>query len=171
MSRRLDISHTAPPTRPIYPWDPFIWSASWFFYHENESKNNKMSPGSVASYDLKNDINLFYSRCFRMLDTDYKFYLAFENSNCKDYITEKFFVNGLGWVLLFTTKSQLWNNFKFSHNVLPIVMGASVEEYRRAAPLNSFIHVNQFKGPKELAEYLHELDQNDDKYNSYFQVK
>ena len=35
-------------------------------------------------------------QCFEMLDTDYKFYLAFENSNCRDYITEKFFVNGLG---------------------------------------------------------------------------
>ncbi|KAL4717377.1 hypothetical protein ACJJTC_017264 [Scirpophaga incertulas] len=33
--------------------------------------------------------------CLEMLDRDYKFYLAFENSNCRDYITEKFFVNGL----------------------------------------------------------------------------
>lgn len=34
-------------------------------------------------------------KCFEILDRDYKFYLAFENSNCKDYITEKFFVNSL----------------------------------------------------------------------------
>ncbi|KAH3882514.1 hypothetical protein DPMN_006454 [Dreissena polymorpha] len=34
-------------------------------------------------------------RCFDMLNKDYKFYLAFENSNCVDYITEKFFVTGL----------------------------------------------------------------------------
>ncbi|KAK3580932.1 hypothetical protein CHS0354_008227 [Potamilus streckersoni] len=34
-------------------------------------------------------------RCFEMLSKEYKFYLAFENSNCRDYITEKFFVNGL----------------------------------------------------------------------------
>lgn len=33
--------------------------------------------------------------CFSMLTKDYKFYLSFENSNCRDYITEKFFVNGL----------------------------------------------------------------------------
>ena len=35
--------------------------------------------------------------CFDLLNTKYKFYLAFENSNCKDYITAKFFVNGLGY--------------------------------------------------------------------------
>ena len=34
--------------------------------------------------------------CFEMLNSKYKFYLAFENSNCEYYITEKFFVNGLG---------------------------------------------------------------------------
>ena len=34
-------------------------------------------------------------QCFVLLNTDYKFYLAFENSNCRDYITEKFFINGL----------------------------------------------------------------------------
>lgn len=33
--------------------------------------------------------------CFSMLKKDYKFYLAFENANCRDYITEKFFRNAL----------------------------------------------------------------------------
>lgn len=33
--------------------------------------------------------------CSRILTTDYKFYLSFENANCRDYITEKFFVTGL----------------------------------------------------------------------------
>lgn len=32
---------------------------------------------------------------FQTLNRDYKFYLAFENSNCIDYVTEQFFVNGL----------------------------------------------------------------------------
>ncbi|XP_014788844.1 glycoprotein 3-alpha-L-fucosyltransferase A [Octopus bimaculoides] len=34
-------------------------------------------------------------QCFRKLEEEYKFYLAFENSNCRDYITEKFFRNAL----------------------------------------------------------------------------
>lgn len=33
--------------------------------------------------------------CFDMLRDDYKFYLAFENANCRHYITEKLFLNAL----------------------------------------------------------------------------
>lgn len=33
--------------------------------------------------------------CFEMLRKDYKFYFAFENANCRDYITEKLFLNAL----------------------------------------------------------------------------
>lgn len=92
-------------------------------------------------------------KCFEILDHDYKFYLAFENSNCRDYITEKFFVNSL------------------QRNVLPIVMGARPEDYQQRAPYRSYIHVDEFASPRELAEYLHILDHNDDLYNAFFKWK
>lgn len=57
------------------------------------------------------------------------------------------------------------------HNSIPIVMGARAEEYEASAPYHSYIHVEDFKGPKHLAEYLHELDNNEDKYNAYFKWK
>ena len=50
-------------------------------------------------------------------------------------------------------------------------MGARPEDYEKVAPNNSYIHVDEFKGPKELAEYLHLLDNDDDLYNQYFQVR
>ena len=50
-------------------------------------------------------------------------------------------------------------------------MGARPEDYARAAPYKSYIHVDQFSGPRELAQFLLELDKDDQKYNQYFQVK
>ena len=50
-------------------------------------------------------------------------------------------------------------------------MGARLADYLAVAPHHSFIHVDQFKGPRELAEYLLELDRDDEKYNQYFQWK
>ena len=93
------------------------------------------------------------SKCMDLLNTDYKFYLSFENSNCYEYITEKFFVNAL------------------QRNVLPIVMGARREDYQKYAPHRSYIHVEDFDSPAHLAKYLHSLDENDDLYNSYFKWK
>ena len=50
-------------------------------------------------------------------------------------------------------------------------MGARLEDYEQVSPYKSFIHVDQFSGPKELAEYLLELDKDDQAYNQYFQVR
>lgn len=57
------------------------------------------------------------------------------------------------------------------NDVVPIVMGAHPEDYRRSAPRNSYIHVDDFESPQKLAEYLKELDADDDKYNAYFRWK
>ncbi|KAH7694191.1 core alpha 1,3-fucosyltransferase [Aphelenchoides avenae] len=85
----------------------------------------------------------------RMLRRVYKFFLAFENSNCVDYVTEKFF-------------------HALENDVIPIVFGESVEFYAAMAPPHSFIHVEQFASAEELARYLHRLDQDPAAYNEYF---
>jgi len=134
---------------------------AWFVSNCN-AKNNRLEYAQALSKFIQVDIfgkcgTLKCPRnsqeCLDLLDSDYKFYLAFENSNCKDYITEKFFVNGLG------------------HDVIPIVMGARLEDYERSAPKKSFIHVDNFNSPSQLAKYLKKLDENDDLYNEYFQWK
>lgn len=81
----------------------------------------------------------------------YKFYLAFENSLCVEYITEKV------W----------WN--AFHHNAIPIVMGALKSDYKRLLPPKSFIHVEDFKSVQDLAKYIDYLDKNMTAYKEYFQ--
>lgn len=85
--------------------------------------------------------------CYTLLERDYKFYLSFENSLCKDYVTEKFFK-----ILLY--------------NVVPVVYGKT--NYSTVAPPHSFINVLDFPSIKDLAQYLLYLDRNDTAYNEYF---
>lgn len=58
--------------------------------------------------------------------------------------------------------------YPYSHDVLPIVMGPRRSDYEMVAPNGSFIHVDDFKSPKLLAEYLEKLDNDDELYNQYF---
>ena len=50
-------------------------------------------------------------------------------------------------------------------------MGGRDEDYRAVAPDNSYIHVDNFDGPQQLAEHLKLLDNNPLQYNRHFQVR
>ena len=67
---------------------------------------------------------------------------------------------------------KIWSFFLiFRHDLVPIVMGARPQDYERAAPYKSYIHVDDFEGPKELAEFLKQVESNDEVYNEYFRWK
>ena len=82
----------------------------------------------------------------------HKFYLAFENSLCVDYITEKYWRNSL------------------ERGLVPIVLGGARYSPGQVIP-GSFINAADFESVKDLADYLKYLDKNDTAYNQFFQWK
>ncbi|XP_068213120.1 alpha-(1,3)-fucosyltransferase C-like [Palaemon carinicauda] len=139
--------------------------AAWFVTNCNARSNRDRFVKSLQKY-IKVDV---YGRCgplkckcegecalkqptycYEMLERDYKFYMALENSLCKDYVTEKLF-NAL------------------RYNVVPVVY--SLANFSDIAPPNSFINALEFASVKELAEYLLKLDKDDEAYLKYFTWK
>lgn len=85
--------------------------------------------------------------CYDLLQSDYKFYLSFENAICDQYITEKLFR-------------------PLSRYIIPIVFnGGNTSLY---APPKSFIDANTFKNVDELVKYLNFLNDNPGEYIKYF---
>ena len=82
----------------------------------------------------------------------YKFYLSFENSVCIDYVTEKFYRNGL----------------KFGMHV-PVVLGGANYSDPSVAPPGSYINARDFASVQELAEFLAKVGSEPQLYNRYFQ--
>ena len=83
----------------------------------------------------------------------YKFYLAFENSKCPSYVTEK----------LFKILNQNMSEFP----PVPVVLGPNRSWYEEHLPKHSFIHVNDFPNPQKLADHLLFLDRNPEEYIKY----
>ena len=85
------------------------------------------------------------------LVSKYKFTLAFENSICEDYVTEKFFDPLLV-------------------GSVPVYLGApNIEEY--APGENCYIDVTQFDSPGALAKFLVDLAADDEAYAGYLRWK
>ncbi|XP_076347342.1 4-galactosyl-N-acetylglucosaminide 3-alpha-L-fucosyltransferase 9-like [Tachypleus tridentatus] len=90
------------------------------------------------------------SRCYENILNKYKFYLSFENSICKDYITEKFF--------------NILN-----YDIVPITFGGA--KYEHFIPTNSFINALNFPDPRDLAKLLKKIGSNGTLYNEFFRWK
>ena len=89
----------------------------------------------------------YTSSCDKYIDT-YKFYLAFENSYCRDYISEK-----------------VWRSFE--RNQIPVV--ATSDSTLRLLPANSYLNVFDFPTIEALANRMIEIANNESLFNSYFQ--
>lgn len=90
------------------------------------------------------------SACYNDFERTYFYMLAFENSICNDYATEKFF-------------SAL------KYDMVPVVFGGA--NYSQIGPAQSYVDALAFKSPKQLAEHLIVLSRNYTAYSSYFKWK
>ncbi|CAC5393352.1 FUT-1 [Mytilus coruscus] len=81
-----------------------------------------------------------------------KFILSFENSLCKDYMTEKIF-----------------SIYGDDVNIIPIVRGAP--NVRQYLPVNTYILTSDFASPLKLANFLKMVGNNETSYNSYLKEK
>ncbi|XP_062314308.1 4-galactosyl-N-acetylglucosaminide 3-alpha-L-fucosyltransferase 9-like [Osmerus eperlanus] len=112
-------------------------------YYEELSKHIKLHLFGEFSWSRVKHEN-YYSTI-----ASCKFYLAFENSVHKDYITENM-------------------NSPLAVGTVPVVSGTSRQNYEEFFPADSFIHVNDYPNAKALAEFLIQLDKNDEMYMQYF---
>eukprot|EP00731_Ephydatia_muelleri_P018800 Em0011g840a len=100
---------------------------------------------------LRNQMT-FSSEEIYKLQAKYKFSISFENAICEDYITEKF------WRPLVAGS-------------VPIVRGSPTILDWAPDVEHSVIVADHFSSPKDLAEYLLYLDQNDEEYERYLEFK
>lgn len=91
------------------------------------------------------------AKCEKLLKR-FKFYLSFENANCIDYLTEKYWYT------------------PFRYDMVPIVLGPIKCDSKIAIP-GSYINVMDFTSLEDLGRYLKYLDKNETAYNEYFEWK
>ena len=107
--------------------------------HNTVMNSTRQDTKTVNHYDLKIEL---------LKQKRYKFLICFENTPVSEYITEK-----------------IWH--AYISQTIPIYYGAP-GIYRQLPGANTFINAAKFAGPRQLAEYIKEVDTNEQLYQSFF---
>ena len=94
-----------------------------------------------------------WQNCFDILNRTYRYYLAFENDLCDDYITEKFYEN-------------------YQYDLL--MVSRAGHPHRRPVDFidkDAYIDTKDFKNPHELGKYLQNLSKNVTRYAEMLATK
>ncbi|XP_064555573.1 alpha-(1,3)-fucosyltransferase C [Drosophila montana] len=136
-------------------WPTKTKMAAWFVSHcKTLSKREQLAAAlqqhiQLDIYGSCGNLNCARGdpRCDDMLDTDFMFYLAFENSLCMDYVTEKLYA-------------------ALQRHIVPVVFGGA--NYTRFLPPHSYIDAEHFDSVEQLAEHLRFVAGDVQEYMSYF---
>lgn len=132
--------------------------AAWLVSNCGAASNRDEFVSELQKYGLHVDIfgvcvnNVFLDRSeiLSIIDKDYKYFLSFENSLCKDYVTEKFFRY-------------------YNLDVVLVVRGGA--DYDHDLPNDTFINSAHFGSPKALANYLLEVGASEELFTDYLKNK
>lgn len=130
-------------------------TAAWFVSHCNVFSKRELLVKSLQEFidvDVYGKCGTLSCRrlspeCDEMLNTTYKFYFAFENTLCIDYLTEKLY--------------NTINNF-----VIPVIYSGA--DISRFLPPKSYIDANEFETVESLANYIKFLSETPEEYVKYF---
>jgi len=89
--------------------------------------------------------------CFSILN-EYKYFLAFENSLCEDYVTEKFYEN-------------------FDYDTVLVARGGTGSNLKELLPDGTYVDTDAFNTPKELAMHLRTLMNDVPRYQKILEEK
>ncbi|XP_021347966.1 alpha-(1,3)-fucosyltransferase C-like [Mizuhopecten yessoensis] len=141
-----------------FDWDAKDKMAAWFVSHCNvqsrrlEYVRHLQRDVSVHVYGKCGNMSCprsIHNNCLNQLQTRYKFYLAFENSLCADYLTEKV--------------SKLLQD---GIDVIPVVRGTG-DLYKMHLPPGSYINAHDYT-IKGLAQKMQSISQNRTEFEKYF---
>jgi hypothetical protein len=96
-------------------------------------------------------IRWVHDDCFGILNTTYRFYLAFENALCRDYRTEKFFEN-------------------FNYDII-LVERAGISAEDKIEPKDAYISTKDFPDAQSLGKRLKTLSDDIDEYSKFLERK